>query len=362
MNQTRIAETTGSEWKLKFCPHCLNVIKDTRDLAHELVYVKKNSDPDLIEKELGFDFQLERNYLKRNDKRESEYFGEKIPKERDVLLEKDENNLEENGLEILRKLVESSDVLKEGPPEEEGDERHHFWAKKGSKQKIMYTRPCCPICHCRFPAGWSKAEDFGAVLLMAPTGGGKTSYMHSLMCYRWDALKSQFASFKFDGAGGKHINIMPAYFPDDEEYEERRKKAEEIATERVCPEPTPKEDWIYPVFLKVRYDNHRMILGIYDNAGEKLMKQDLDRNQDLRIIASEKVIADLFLFDPEHLYIDGVARDQKSNSDNKWFDQCKVLSIGEQAALQSKSKKKTKLAEEKIFGKRRIRRSPINTI
>ena len=194
---------------------------------------------------------------------------------------------------------------------------------------VMYAMPCCPKCHNRLPIGWDVAEDFAAVSLMAPTGGGKTTFLYSMMNKNWSVFK------QFRSINDKQLSITSAhreYDRTDTTYYQMTEAAKAMCQDYgTCPPNTDPGHWIPPVFLNVQFDGHTMIIGIYDNSGENLIAPDLITNTQLSMLL-DKMFADIYLFDPADM---NITLPQKKDAEvRKQLDNCFVLDIEKQGSYQ----------------------------
>lgn len=209
---------------------------------------------------------------------------------------------------------------------------------------VFYALPCCPKCHNRLPIGWSEAEDFGAVALMAPSGSGKTTLLCSMMGNEWASLKRLGNQGIFSG---RRLRIQSAHFgwgTDTTYYQDMKKESEKMCRDGgECPDSTDKEHWIPPVFLNVSYGAHTMIVGLYDNAGETLSKMNFVGNDSLRKLLNH-TFAEIFLFDPKYLNIS--LPSDKAEALKKRLADCHVLSLEEQKLYQSGNPQKELSAQE----------------
>ncbi len=250
---------------------------------------------------------------------------------------------EKNGLEMFKKLLldrkkkleeeqkaDTSGIWKEQEiltHEMSEDGEDVFVTNKG--KKIMCAIPCCPYCHNRLPIGWKEAKAFGAVGLMAPTGGGKTTFLYSMMNDNWKILQETLENSE----ELESITISSAHWDDDEIYNELLESAEAMCQERgECPQNTNDVKWISPVFLKLEYKGQHFMMGIYDNAGERLAKMG---KKDVRVqILIDKMFALMFLFEPKMFPI--TIPNDKSEKLKTNLKDCKMMSIEEQGEKQRK--------------------------
>lgn len=192
--------------------------------------------------------------------------------------------------------------------------------------EVMYAMPCCPYCHNRLPIGWREAEDFGAVSLMAPTFGGKTTFLYSMMNKNW----SVFRNYRF--SDGKRLYIKTAHWPGDPtdtSYASMQAESDEMCRNYgKCPPNTQKDRWIPPAFLNIQFEGHVLILGIYDNAGENLQKGNPHKKTNLKMLLN-KMFAEIYLFDPGDLNL-SLTKEKKKRRNT----QSEILTIEEQGKMQ----------------------------
>lgn len=368
------------ETKLKFCPFEFERI-DVTNLAYELM-PQGDWTWDRIRKETVIGEYLDR-YVNTSDSRRQERFQIKSSREQIILLEsymdqKEGICLRENGMSVLKKLLDGRKPVEkpvrapeeryelvpaytanmEGLYEEEEEDfgadmmdsaidpgngkltleikpdEHAFGEYDilctQSKIAILHVVPCCPVCHNRLPIGWLEAEDFCAVSLLAPTSGGKTTLLYSMMYDRWSAFQT-FMSYK-----GRSLSIIPAYNPDDptdDVYYAMSKEAEQLCENKTCPDNTQK-GWVLPVFVQVNYDGAVYIVGIYDNAGELLQGQDVRNHQNLRLLI-DKMYADIYLFNPEDMNNIRLNRARETVKKQN-VENCEMLDLAAQGEYQEK--------------------------
>ncbi len=346
--------------KLNFCPYDFSEI-DMDNLAYELTFPRMWSWKDVKEKTVvGTGIKI---YISENDDRRDERF-KKNTKTEHIILREHFLPGRKNGFKLLKEFIERENAkivdecekaLEEMELEEGADYDDEFLVLKRQKMLfynvrdgidvfedinrniIIYAMPCCPHCHNRLPIGWDKAEDFGAVALMAPSGRGKTTFLLSMMNRNWEA----FQELGGDPDSRHQISIAPAHLPHDEKdttYYEMANNANEMCRKGGrCPDNTDRQHWIPPVFLKVQYLNHTMIIGIYDNAGEELRKMNLIENPNLHMLL-DKMFAELYLFEPDDLNIT-LPRKREQNIKQE-FKSCKLLPVEEQGKEQEENRGK----------------------
>lgn len=176
--------------KLNFCPYDFSEI-DMDNLAYELTFPRMWSWKDVKEKTVvGTGIKI---YISENDDRRDERF-KKNTKTEHIILREHFLPGRKNGFKLLKEFIERENAkivdecekaLEEMELEEGADYDDEFLVLKRQKMLfynvrdgidvfedinrniIIYAMPCCPHCHNRLPIGWDKAEDFGAVALMA---------------------------------------------------------------------------------------------------------------------------------------------------------------------------------------------------
>lgn len=347
---------------LDFCPYDFNTI-DLENLAYELVFPRGWTWEKVKRETVVGD--IKRNFINENETLRNKFFGKDNVRPRVMLLEAQRKG-GKNGFKLFKELIEynnaevlglsSEDDFTDGFRYDEDDftdeddktmlhyqklegEIDVFVDKRGFP--VMYALPCCPKCHNRLPIGWLEAEDFGAVSLMARSGAGKTTLLYSMMHENWEAFQN------LGEIRNKPLRITAAHRMNDntdEIYAEMKRNAEAMCRKGgKCPNSTIRIFRIPPVFLNVQYNNHTMIVGIYDNAGENLREMDLITNPDLRILLN-KIFAELYLFDPEDLDIS--LPEQKQKAMEAQFRKCEILSLEEQGKYQSEHMGDILLASE----------------
>lgn len=182
---------------------------------------------------------------------------------------------------------------------EDGSYSFYFSASAGKgRREIMRALPCCPRCHKRLPLGWNNPniEDFYSISLLSSTGEGKTSFLLAMMERRWRRL----------GAISSNLYVYPAHIIDDDhdQYGSLVEQCEMMCKDQgECPSPTTPGQGkkINPVFLRIQYNGHNMILGIYDNSGEvlKAMNPGDDRIQMLL-----NMNAIIYFIDPSNMKVE----------------------------------------------------------
>lgn len=342
--------------KLNFCPYEFKEI-DMDNLAYELVFPEDWSwEKVKNETVVGTG---EKPYIAENDDRRDIHFRKDTTVDHIILLEAPKPG-RKNGFRILIEYIERENakliekIEKDFPAtglEDDLDEEIGYFSEMKDKKKelihvsgkrseefqdktgniIMYAIPCCPHCHNRLPIGWDKAEDFGAIALMAPSGGGKTTFLLSMMNKNWRA---------FQRLGGYpdnryKLNIVSAHWQYDTKdvtYQNMIKNSEEMCKKGgVCQDHTNRAYWIPPVFLSVEYYGHTMIVGLYDNAGEELSRMNTMNRPNLKMLL-DKIYAGLYLFDPHDLNI--VLPRRRRENIRQRLEECKLMTIEEQGMIQ----------------------------
>ena len=207
---------------------------------------------------------------------------------------------------------------------------------------IMKAIPCCPKCHNRLPVGWNKAEDFRAIALMAPTTGGKTTFLYSMMHDNWKTLNA------LDTEGMGSMYITSAHWDDDLLYKQLKDAAEQMCKPQGnCPQHTNKTMRIPPIFFNLKYqkhlydEEHSVIFGIYDNAGEILSMMSPNDPRIHNLL--DKMSTAMFLFDPKDL---NITLPEKLTNIKQNLKECRVLSSKEQGEFQVANSGKVKSAQD----------------
>lgn len=366
--------------KLDFCPFDFEKI-DMDNLAYELVLQDGWTWENVKKKTVVG--EAPRRFIIENDIRAKERFNDKSTSERVFLSETgkpggkngfklfcemiDINNAKEDRLR--QEAVSDSGAIVDSLDEDEFDDSDFVGSYDnagygdGSKRPtklehkknddgidvfadenslvIITALPCCPKCHARLPIGWDIAEEFCAVSLTAPTSGGKTTFLYSMLFNEWEAFQN------LGIYNGKSISITSAHNTHDTSgnyYPQLCAAAEQMCKKGgKCPENTPTSGWIWPVFLKVQYGSSVYIFGIYDNSGENLARPNPDAKQNIRFQIN-KMNADIYLFDPAYMNI--VLPEQKEKAVKKHIDQCKMLELQKQGEYQDSNAGKTISAKE----------------
>lgn len=334
---------------IPFCPYD-NHTFDFRNLAYELTF-PKGWDWKRVKEKTGLGHITK---LKENDIRRADRFGTDNTNNLIILQEcsqNDFNNGGKNGIaflleEIIRKKEVQGKIANENSEDDEegksnkivldftwGNDGIYTFFDESTRVEVMYAYPCCPYCHHRLPVGWLQAEDFIAISLMARTGGGKTTFLYSMMHQNWRA----FQNIENNELG--RIHIKPAHRVTDfreTAYAEMKEKSEKMCKKGgTCPNNTDTEKWIYPVFLQVEYNGHILIVGIYDNAGENLQNLNPQQNTNLKLLFQNTLYAHLFLFDPANLNVELPLED--IHSKELPMNNYKILTIEEQAKCQQEN-------------------------
>lgn len=336
---------------LTFCPNDFNDI-DPENLAYELVFTR-GRDWDWIKNntnigELVDDLIME-HLIEENDKRQYLHFKQNTKIQRVILLELSKKNTK-NGLQyLIDKLNEAEEQSDNVFEDEDSSEKQTLYYQRKDHRHlftdaynnvIMQALPCCPYCHNPLPIGWDVAEDFAAVSLMAPSGSGKTTLLLSMLYKNWDAFRK---IGKIED--GRHrLSITSAHDHADAIYAAMLRNAENMCRRNgECPDNTDREHWIPPLFLNVQFDDHLMIIGLYDNSGENLVDMNLIKNDNLRMLL-DKMFAEIFLFDPQDLNIS--LPEKKAAAIQDAMDHCQILSIENQGIFQKENQDKRITGEE----------------
>ena len=350
--------------KLTFCPYDGKKI-EFNNLAYEIVFSE------------GWDFKRVKNdtvlrnksraYIVEHDTKRQESLPF-VDRENHVMLLANSDKNGENGLTLLRDLIEQGEPEQmEKPAASYEDTMKHLYGMKfqlnGPSEKIevdypavrtklhysymqgkhtfldqnedpvMYALPCCPYCHNRLPVGWEEADDFIGVSLMGPKGAGKTSFLYACMHNKAENLAHSMM------LAGAPVTIRPAHFEMDAKdsvYAYVCAQAARMCRENGrCPDGSAEQKAL-PVFLRVQYGTGEkkklLIVGIYDDASQYLAQIDTIANGAFARL-SDKMYADLYLFDPRDLQFQNIAA--KKMSGQSRFKACTALSIEEQAKFQS---------------------------
>lgn len=184
-------------------------------------------------------------------------------------------------------------------------------------RNIMVVVPCCPSCHQKLPSGWQFAEDFCGISLLAPRGGGKTTFLVSMLVRDLECFQDIDPEWIISAAHSKQ----------DGTFMKMKESADKLYDERECPDPTDTEHSIAPVFLKVNYRGHFLMVGIYDNSGEVLSSMN---NTLARIRLLPHMDSHIYMIEPEDMNID--LAEEKVQADEEGA--AKLLTLEEQGKLQ----------------------------
>lgn len=198
---------------------------------------------------------------------------------------------------------------------------------------IMRAIPCCPNCHMPLPVGWEKAEIFYPISLLGHTRGGKTTFLISLIANDWRALTSLKSGCTITAAH-ENMELQSEVLDDSAGYEWLKKAADDLVNKGIIPDRTNPGFDIKPLFLNViTSDNHRMIVGLYDNSGENLNKMS---ENDLRMLLLSNAEAHIYIIEPEQMKINIHSGKSKSQKQSK--SEIKLMNIEEQGDYQSAHK------------------------
>ena len=252
--------------------------------------------------------------------------------------------------------------LEESDPEESGgmlryDEQEDgtyvisYSEDSGRRRKaIMKAVPCCPSCHKRLPLGWNTADDFFGISLIGRSGGGKTTFLLSLMADNWQALKSLGSDWQFFAAHDMKKENDSWYHT----LIEASKKMCQFQGE--CPPSTQTGYLVAPVFIAALYNRHKIIIGLYDNSGEVLKSMDPD---DERIALLSNMFAHIYFIEPDQTRIE--LPDKKVKHPDTDIKVPELLTLEEQGEFQKNNRGKEisgmeLLRPEKTDNARRVRR------
>lgn len=195
---------------------------------------------------------------------------------------------------------------------------------------IMRAIPCCPNCHMPLPVGWKKAEEFYPISLLGHTRGGKTTFLISLIANNWDSLERLKSGWTISAAH-ENLELQSEALDDSAGYEWLKKAADDLVNKGIIPDRTNPGFDIKPLFLNViTSDNHRMIVGLYDNSGENLNKMS---ENDSRMLLLSNVEAHIYIIEPDQMKIN--IHSGKSKSQEERETEAKLMNIEEQGDYQS---------------------------
>lgn len=336
---------------------------DMSNLAYELIfrngYTKKDFNGTVLESshylDAKTDERLNRDY---QDNSEKMILEEGIPGKHGNQLQELLRRLDEekqNETSAAGRGTGSPDAMEDTEVPEEGDTgvlldyqsqkdgsfSFYFSASAGrGRREIMRALPCCPRCHKRLPLGWNNKdiEDFYSIGLLSSTGEGKTSFLLAMMEKKWRRL----------GAISSNLYVYPAHIIDDDhdQYGSLAEKCEMMCKDQgECPPPTTPGQGkkINPVFLRIQYNGHNMILGIYDNSGEvlKAMNPGDDRIQMLL-----NMNAIIYFIDPKNMKVELPAETERQRKE--WTEAILLDNIQMQGEFQ-KENRGTRVQGEKLL-------------
>lgn len=331
---------------INLCPFDFQKIRNLDDLAYELIFMHGH-DLDELKKKLSGDT----GFIKaEEDKKRKGAFGDFS--KRYILKATNGRKNEINGLKKLLKLIDSesetkdiADSYKTTDGFERSDDRTAEAFAEIEYEKLedgvyefsyaatdetmggvfMRAYPCCPSCHSRFPKGWFDADDFCAIDFMAKKGHGKTTLLLSLMANNWKVLQRPGEGWQISAAHDRHRNLDFWYSRYQEMSEEMTKKTAR-RKDCFCPDSTQVDKWVSPVFLKAKYKDKLMMVGLYDNSGENLEHID---EHDVRMLALSQMFGHIYLIEPSQMHV-GVMQEAPAVVSSP----IKLMSIEEQGEFQ----------------------------
>ncbi len=293
--------------KMNVCPYCFQKM-NKEDLAYELVFFKGFDITSLDETVL----YGEKIIRKGADKGLSRRFGDESSH---FLLYSSHTDKKGNGLKRLIKMIEEKNAetraeraSQNDDDDDDDDDSRIMLAYEENRDvseyifayatesgrgpdRIMKAVPCCPHCHARLPKGWFEADDFCPVAFVAPSGGGKTVILLSMLAKELYNL----------GIAQKELCFFPVQDQySDSRYGEFYKVADYMIDEGTCPINTDISHYIAPVFLGVKYKEHSMIIGLYDCSGEGLVEMN---DMDLRTAYIPQMFGYIYLIEPKQMNI-----------------------------------------------------------
>lgn len=312
--------------KMNFCPFDGKMI-DLRNLAYELVFAEGwNWDRVKSETVIGTDRKL---YINETDTRRSHYDGES----KDAVVILNENRAGgKNGLTLLCDYLRMKDPESDRSRFSQGHDlyTYSFYANGRNAYShsddgtgrvffteingeflftdqfdslIMKAVPCCPHCHRRLPEGWSTADDFIGISLIAPEGTGKTSYIDTLMRNGCEVFR------KITNVNGRALKMAPI--------------GEKTGS---------------AAFIKANLTDagasRTIIIGIYD-TDNWLTEEGRIRADKAGADILRRIDADIFMFDIRNMGISGIRQNRLAG--RTAFRQCRLMSIEEQATFQKEN-------------------------
>ena len=325
---------------LDFCPFDFEKI-DMENLAYELVILNGWTWEKVKERTIFGAPELEAYIVDNDTVRSEEFLERKKADVQHVMLLEDRTGKKCGFQHVLEMIEKNGGELKY-----EYEKGQHIFKMKN--KKIIRAMPCCPYCHSRLPIGWEDADDFIAISLMGRTSGGKTTLLYSLMDHNWTKLKNVVLP------DGRQVRITTAHLqgdPKDSMYYALEEEAKAMCRKGGnCPHNSEKEIPLPPVFLKVVFETHTLIVGIYDNSGENLENRSYYIYTDIMEKLLDKMFAEIFLFDPYDMNLKLPEKQTKVMSES-----CEILEIEAQGILQKQNQNVRKRADEILFREGRSR-------
>lgn len=281
---------------------------DMNNMAYEAIFAKGHDAQELKNTVLSPMYEV---FLPRADQRLVQCFNDH--ETHIILSEANDENSENQCSRALRMIEEGNRKQDEARAAEDmfesgkGTKIYKLkYKKRGHEYLISYAEsagvrsaqimrlvPCCPSCHHRMPIGWEEAEAYMGISLLAPTSGGKTTFVTSMMVNDFECLKNI-------GGDLEIVEAVDRYT--DSSYRFLRNAAEKLVEEGVCPDRTNTEYMIPPVFLKVYYKGHQLFVTLYDNSGEVLSLMDGFNDAKIRMLPN--MDAHIYMIEPEQLNVD----------------------------------------------------------
>lgn len=158
-----------------------------------------------------------------------------------------------------QKLTQSGlAVLELGGEKEDKSITMYIRHNNGFRDEIARLLPCCPNCHKSLPLYWYEADRFEAVAIIAQKAASKTTMIVSLLANQCSALRFL----------DEELQVLPAHDPQkDPFYKGLEEQSRLLAEKGYCPDAS-KTKMLAPLFLFIKYREQKIILGIYDIAGE----------------------------------------------------------------------------------------------
>ena len=266
---------------MNICPNCFEELEESR-LLYELYFYEGYGLSTIMDKVAGGsdivkviakerdDILYERYldetihyHIGRDDGYTIEAFREMICHIREDYLEARKRATEylagASGEDAKQKLTQSGlAVLELGDAKEDRSITMYIRHNNGFRDEIARLLPCCPNCHKSLQLYWYEADCFEAVAIIAQKAASKTTMIVSLLANQCSALRFL----------DEELQVLPAHDPQKDPFYKGLEEQSRLLEEKgYCPDAS-KTKMLAPLFLFIKYRGKKMILGIYDIAGE----------------------------------------------------------------------------------------------